>query len=78
MTVVYAIVLDFLKEWKGIIKLSALANVIDTSTKVKWIGYGERIEWQSKNGLEINIPRLYSHEMPCEWAWTFKIENLKP
>ncbi|KAJ8298148.1 hypothetical protein KUTeg_024679 [Tegillarca granosa] len=62
-------------EWNGIIKLSALANFIDKNTKVTWIGYGEKIEWQSKDGLEIKIPRLYPHEMPCEWAWTFKIEK---
>lgn len=75
---VYAIVMDILAEWKGVITLTSLSpSHVSRLTKVTWLGYNGTVRWQFNQGLQIYLPRLLPNEMPCDWAWAFRIENVK-
>jgi alpha-L-fucosidase len=40
------------------------------------LGIGENLKWSVKNNnLHIKVPQLTIDKLPCQYAWTFKIEN---
>ncbi|XP_015750462.1 PREDICTED: alpha-L-fucosidase-like [Acropora digitifera] len=71
---VYAISL----EWpaKGVLNLSAPKP--SASTKVTLLGLPSlKLNWKSgKNGIMIMIPNLNIAELPCQWAWVFKMTGV--
>ncbi|KAL3877688.1 hypothetical protein ACJMK2_035355 [Sinanodonta woodiana] len=72
-TAVYALLL----EWPDSDLL--LQSPVTTSyTKVTLLGYNGDLKWKTKSptGMAILIPTIPFNKMPCEWAWTFKLENL--
>ncbi|XP_014779792.1 alpha-L-fucosidase isoform X2 [Octopus bimaculoides] len=73
--IVYAIVLEL--PYSGSLELGVPKPSQDTL--VTWLGYQEGdIKWTvSGNNIIIEIPKVYPHQLPCQWAWVFKIQNLK-
>ncbi|XP_074606094.1 alpha-L-fucosidase-like [Acropora palmata] len=71
---VYAISL----EWpaKGVLNLAAPKP--SASTKVTLLGLPSlKLNWKSgKNGIMIMIPNLNIAELPCQWAWVFKMTGV--
>ena len=56
-----------------------LASVAPTpQLKVSWLGYKGSVEWGKREGggIQIKLPKLSMSEIPCQWAWTFKMEGL--
>ena len=47
-------------------------------TKVTLLGYPQPITWSWAQlaGLQINVPVIPFDEMPCQWAWVFRLDNL--
>lgn len=72
---VYAIALDL--PVSGSMELGVPKPSQDTI--VTWLGYEEgSIKWTvSGNNIVLEIPKILPNQLPCEWAWVFKIENLK-
>lgn len=73
-TFVYAIVMD----WPKNDKLDLRAAQPTDGTKVSWLGYQGNIEWQrgADGGMSLTLPKMSMGQIPCQWAWTFKITNL--
>ncbi|XP_074649548.1 alpha-L-fucosidase-like isoform X1 [Tubulanus polymorphus] len=72
-TAAYAIVLD----WpKGDLFLGA--PVPTTRTTVTMLGVAKPFKWLPgpKGGITIHIPPMSPYDMPCQWAWVFKLEYL--
>ena len=49
------------------------------NTQVTWLGYDKPLKWDSRKegGMVIKIPMLRPNQIPCEWAWVFKITGLR-
>ncbi|GAA3597548.1 alpha-L-fucosidase [Flavivirga amylovorans] len=44
---------------------------------VEMLGYDKPLEWKKQGGnIVINVPPLTISEVPCNFAWTFKIKNI--
>ncbi|XP_050414721.1 alpha-L-fucosidase [Patella vulgata] len=71
---VYAINLN----WPTGMTLSLGVPMPTTSTEVTLLGYPVPFKWQKRStgGIDILIPKIGFNEMPCKWAWTFKLTNL--
>ncbi|XP_077982939.1 alpha-L-fucosidase-like [Glandiceps talaboti] len=73
--VVYAIALD----WPagGIIQLHA--PLISKQTRVYMLGYETPLSWKpvEPQGLTIDVSTISFDKLPCQWAWTLKIEYIK-
>lgn len=50
-----------------------------TSTVVTLIGYPEQFEFliPSTGGITIKIPPIPVGQIPCDWAWVFRLDGLK-
>ncbi len=70
---VYAIALN----WPG----KELVLPIKTTAKprrVTLLGRKEPLKYSIKSdGIHIDLSNLYHNDLPCDWAWTFKLEGLK-
>lgn len=73
-TTVYAIAL----EWPSMDVLLG-APIPSAQTMVTLLGYSQPISWVPGGfgGLQMSIPTIPFNEMPCQWAWVFKLDNLK-
>ncbi|XP_041347731.1 alpha-L-fucosidase-like [Gigantopelta aegis] len=51
---------------------------VSVDTKVTLLGYHGNISYKKhvSGGIELEIPFIYMDDMPCQWAWTFKITNI--
>ncbi|XP_064595047.1 alpha-L-fucosidase-like [Liolophura sinensis] len=74
-TAVYATVLSWPKG--GSLYLDAPNST--SSTTVSLLGYTGTFSWTAANprGIHITIPAISIDQMPCQWAWVFKLEGLK-
>ncbi|KAK7090735.1 alpha-L-fucosidase-like [Littorina saxatilis] len=73
---VYALVL----KWPSNLQLPLGAPTPTDSTSVTLLGYNEDIPWEGllkAPGIIILPPALSVQEIPCLWAWVFKITNIK-
>lgn len=53
------------------------APQLSASSKISLLGYLHPITFSSLNpGVRINVPSLNVAQMPCDFVWTFKLENL--
>ena len=63
----------------------ALGDVTPTSkTRVKMLGTEKNLKWthgsehkSGKNGIVIHVPAIPVSELPCLWAWVFKLSHIK-
>jgi len=72
---VYAITLAWPKDNELI--LAAVTST--TQTKVSMLGYEPSMKWTSREpsgGIVIHVPAINKNEMPCDWAWVFKLDNV--
>ena len=70
----YAFMLDWPKT--GLLTLGA-ANPT-AQTVVSLLGYHGTVSWNKRagGGIEILMPILAENQMPCKWAWVFKLVGL--
>lgn len=54
-----------------------LKGVVPSKTaNISMLGVGKNLKWSVKNNnLHIKVPQLTIDKLPCQYAWTFKIEN---
>ena len=74
-TMLYAITLN----WPTDGQLLLGAVVPKPGAKVTLLGYkGVELNWTQKkgSGMLITWPVIPYNKIPCDWAWTLKIENL--
>ncbi|XP_022080494.1 alpha-L-fucosidase-like [Acanthaster planci] len=73
---VYAIVLD----WPANNELDLGVPMGKVGqTKVSMLGYNMPLQWRplpSGKGLNITMPALNEAQLPCQWAWVIKMDNL--
>ena len=71
---VYAIMLSWPKS--NVLVLGAVKPTTDLV--VSMLGYSGHISWTSRpeGGISVLLPLLSDPEMPCRWAWTFKLTGL--
>ena len=72
---VYAISLAWPKD--GQLILAAVSS--SPQMMVTMLGYGASLKWNSRGpdeGIVVHVPALADNEMPCQWAWVFKLDNL--
>lgn len=72
---VYAIVLS----WPNPGDFLLAAPTPTDQTKVFLLGYTAPITWartQTTQGIKLTIPAIPFNQMPCKYAWVFKMENL--
>jgi len=74
-TVVYAISLSWPTN-NSIYLASPFPSV--KTTVVSLLGYPNKLDWKPAptRGMIISLPQLSVSELPCQWAWTLKIEGL--
>ncbi|KAJ8301899.1 hypothetical protein KUTeg_020886 [Tegillarca granosa] len=62
-------------------QLTLGAPMVTDSTVITLLGYDQSNHFQftkgSTGGVTINIPAINFNDMPCEWAWVLKFENLQ-
>ena len=74
-TSVYAISLAWPKD--GQLHLAAVSSTPQTT--VSMLGYGASVKWSSSGpagGIVVSVPTLDENEMPCRWAWVFKLDHV--
>jgi len=73
-TSVYAIMLDYPK---GNTVDLGVATPTD-KTIVTMLGYSDTFSWVKRTGggMTIKFPPIPFNQVPCQWAWTFKIDYL--
>jgi alpha-L-fucosidase len=50
---------------------------LKSGSKVEMLGYNKSIKWKQKGkNVEIEVPALTASEVPCEFAWTFKLNGV--
>ena len=62
---------------KGELILAAVTST--TQTKVSMLGYEPSMKWTSREpsgGIVIHVPAIPEDEMPCDWAWVFKLDHI--
>lgn len=71
----YAIVL----KWPANNTLSLGAPVTTEQSTVAMLGSGEKFAWKPRSGggLDITFPPMSPIQLPSQYAWTVKLENLK-
>ena len=72
---VYAILLSWPRD--GVLRLGA--PVASSQTKITLLGYPDAFKYtqEPSQGLIISIPVIPFYDMPCQWAWVFKLTNLQ-
>ena len=51
---------------------------LKTNGKVTMLGHKEDLKWRNKGkDLEIEVPILTASELPCQYAWTFKLSGIE-
>jgi len=77
-TSVYAISLAWPKD--GQLILGAVSATRHTT--VTMLGYGTKgFKWDSRGahrGIVVHVPAIHLNEVPCRWAWVFKLVNVAP
>ena len=71
----YAITLAWPKD--GELILAAVTST--TQTTVTMLGYQPNIKWSShgpSGGIVLHVPAIDEDEMPCDWAWVFKLDHV--
>jgi len=72
---VYAISLAWPKDGKLV--LGAVSGTPQTT--VTMLGYGASLKWASSGtagGIVVQVLAIHENEMPCHWAWVFKLEHV--
>ena len=73
---VYAITL----EWPNSGTLQLGAPLSTKFTTVTLVGYKEgAFSWRPASalgGLLVKVPAIAVNDLPCKWAWVFKLENV--
>ena len=73
----YAIAL----EWPSAGMLNLSAPIPTASTTVTLLGLPDvKLSWKTlveHNGIMITVPHLSVAELPCKWAWVFKMTDIK-
>ena len=75
---VYAIALKWPKgDTSGAI-MDLGAPVPTSSTTVTLLGYNGHLSWEKlqPQGIRVRIPPIPFSLMPCQWAWSFRLDNL--
>ena len=76
-TSVYAISLAWPKDNQLILgAVSATAH-----TTVTMLGYeAQSFKWdkRARGGIVVHVPAIQVNEIPCYWAWVFKLKHIKP
>ncbi|XP_067673730.1 alpha-L-fucosidase-like [Haliotis asinina] len=72
---VYAIALN----WPKGGKLELAVPQAGPATTVTLLGYPEHFDFQAgtTSGMTITVPAIPADQMPCQWAWVFRLDNLK-
>jgi len=59
-------------------KLRIRNVTLKPDSKVGLLGYDNELKWVQKGkDIEIEVPSLTASEVPCSYAWTFKLNGLK-
>ena len=48
-------------------------------TTVSMRGYAGDLKWTNlgpSGGIVVSVPLLSPDQMPCQWAWVYKLDNL--
>jgi len=72
---VYAISLTWPQD--GQLILGAVTSTPQTT--VSMLGYKGSLKWSSRGaagGIIVTVPAIHENEMPCEWAWVFKLDHV--
>ena len=72
---VYAISLAWPQD--GQLILGAVSSTPQTT--VSMLGYKESLKWSSRapdEGIVVTVPAIHENEMPCQWAWVFKLDDI--
>ncbi|CAG5131393.1 unnamed protein product [Candidula unifasciata] len=71
---VYAIVLS----WPESSNLTLASPVTTANTTVTMLGYNTPFKWSPlpNSGLQIQIPAIPFNQLPCKWAWVFKLTGI--
>jgi len=72
---VYAITLTWPKD--GELFLAAVTST--SQTTVSMLGYEPSIKWSSHGpagGTVLHVPAIHEDQMPCQWAWVFKLDHV--
>jgi len=47
------------------------------NARITLLGSGKPLNWvRTQNGIRVEVPALLPGEIPCQWAWTLKIDGL--
>jgi alpha-L-fucosidase len=73
-TSAYAIVLKW--PTSGVLTLGAVTA--SPGMTVSLLGYSAKFDFKPRptGGIDVTIPVIPANEMPCKWAWVFKLSNL--
>jgi len=73
-TIVYATSLAWPKD--GQLLLAAVSSTQQTTVTI--LGYQGSLEWKSgaAGGIVVDVQAIPENEIPCQWAWVFKLANL--
>jgi alpha-L-fucosidase len=70
---VYAIVLFWPED--SVVTLGS--PVAGDDTTITLLGYDQPLDYTVvSNGINVTFPSLTESELPCQWAWTLRLENL--
>jgi alpha-L-fucosidase len=74
-TVVYGIVTSWPEDNVLVLGLP----VPTATTRVTMVGVRDPLKWSMIKdvAMVVEMPYLRPNEMPCQWAWVIKMENLK-
>ena len=65
--------------WPKHNELILAAVTSTTQTTVSMLGYEPSIEWSNygpSGGIIVHVPAISVDEMPCDWAWVFKLQHV--
>jgi alpha-L-fucosidase len=72
---VYAISLSWPKD--GMLTLGAVTGT--SQTTVRMLGYPVGLKWTNlgpTGGIIVTVPAIPDDQMPCRWAWVFRLDNV--
>lgn len=51
---------------------------MESGASIEMLGYSKELKWKQKGkDVVIEVPQLTASEVPCDFAWTFKLSNIK-